>query len=256
MATHPSDTRPWRAAGALTGLALPVIALAVAVPARSSARATGADPLPAVAAALARARSYQAAISAVSTGPAGAVTVAGTVVVVRAGGVERSETTLTTTLPSGRRVVAQILASGGRVCTRRATAGPYACARPSAVAAAALNLDADPSRAFRGAETALVFTRVGARRVGGQTCDAYAFTVALPALIRQRTPGAGSAAARGVLAIAPATGRPCREDQTLTLATPGVGRTSTTTTRTTTTWSRFDNARLRVPPVPGASGAR
>lgn len=219
----------------LTVLALPAPG---GPPAPAAGRPPASSPVPAMEAALSRVSRYALTLSARTTS-SGAdqarVEEQGTFVVVRVGAtIDEHLIVRLTAHPNGRTVsqYREAVIHGRHTCQRASSTGRYTCATVASVP------HDDLAQRFRGLE-ATPFTRAAATVIQGRRCDGYAYPPHIP-----------GARARATLYVERRTHLPCALDETVTGTGPGSGLTITS--HLVTTWGRFDDPRLAVPPDPAA----
>lgn len=220
------------------GLAVLALPLPGGPPAPAALQAPASSPVPALEAALSRVSRYAFALSA-RTSPVGMGQAAAleqiTDVVVRVGATTDEHLTIRITGHPNGRTVSQYLEAvihGHHTCQRATPTGRYTCA----TAASPPHDDLAPN--FRALETT-PFIRTGATVIQGRHCDGYAYVPRLP-----------GARARATLYVERRTHLPCAVDERVTGTGPGSGLTITS--HIVTTWGRFDDPRLAVPPDPAA----
>ena len=148
----------------------------------------------------------------------------------------RSETRMAT----GPVRISEMVVSGTRGCVRTSPGAAWNCHYPAAAFAAMLN--ADQAKALQATGLRLLMTPMGrSRTIGGRTCALYTFTETMTVGI--------TLTMHGTWCLDPATALPVEVDavgtETLVKGQPPF------TTRSTTLYSRWNDATLRVPVVPG-----
>jgi hypothetical protein len=232
-------------------LALPLAALAL-VWRVWAAQDAGADPLPAVARALAHVRSYQVTIKLSGSGARGARpprTARGTrsrrgvggfflrgprtetIVAVRKGSTFEDYAVIKGTNAAGKPATMELVVYGSKVCRRNPGASSYTCSTMRT----SYNFNPDPTSAFTAGAGSTTFARAASHTIAGQVCVGYTY----------RTP---DGSAHGLVYLSRATSLPCEQIATVTRhATSGSG---TFTQTSTILWSRFNDSHLTVPAIP------
>jgi hypothetical protein len=187
--------------------------------------------------ALARARSFQLTIQAAGSGSGQSVAETSTATVVRRGTTLRMYLT-TTTRAAGRASTQEAVLTGMHLCTRTGGRGAWSCTASAGSTLARLQ-GTDPDQLAAAFGLSQRYEPAGQQLRQGQPCLRYRFSLTARGLREQ-----------GTLWVARATGLPVEEDTVAALALrPGA---PPLVVRTTQRWSRWNDQRLSIPPVPAS----
>jgi hypothetical protein len=209
------------------------LARAVRPPAQAATPAVSSQ----LAHALAHARSFQLTIQATGSGSGQSVAETSTATMVRRGTTLRLHLT-TTTRAAGRVSTQEAVLTGTHLCTRASGRGAWSCTAAAGSTLARLQ-SSDPDQLAAAFGLSQRYEPAGRQLRQGQACLRYQFSLSARGLREQ-----------GTLWVARATGLPVEEDTASTLALRA-GATPLVV-RTTQRWSRWNDPRLSIPPVPAS----
>lgn len=188
---------------------------------------------------MATAHSYRQTMVLTSTGgPASASLTRMDVVAVRHGKVLEEYIRMTQQRAKGAANIIEMVSGAKHTCFKLSSAAPWNCSMGS-MASLAGSANVLSSSLLKG----VTITPLGSKDVLGQSCDGYQIVTKL---------GQGTSSS-GSLWIAQSTGLPVEElgSSTTTLSI-SAGKSLTTKSGFTVTWSQWNDPRLTIPSVPGA----
>jgi len=161
---------------------------------------------------------------------------------VRHGATTQMSVIMRSTSAKGPARVEEMVIVGTRGCVRMSHIGAWNCHYPPATFAAMATMN-DPAKALQGLGLRLAMTPTGhSRTIGGQTCAVYAFTESL-------TTGGVVVASHGTWCLDAATSLPVEVDAVGSEAV--IKGQPPFTTKSVSSYSRWNDPTLRVPAVPG-----
>jgi len=218
-------------------LVAPVILVALALP--MAARAA----LPPVVARLQQvmdtAHSYRQTMVLTSTGgPAGTSSTRMDLVAVRHGKILEEYIRMTQQQAKGATTTIEMVSGANHTCIKSSSAAPWNC-RMGSMASLIGATNVLSSSLLKG----VTITPLGSKDVLGQSCDGYQVVSRL---------GQGTSSI-GTMWIAQSSGRPVEElGSSTTTLTIAAGKSLTTKSSFTVTWSQWNDPSLTIPSVPGA----
>ena len=214
------------------------------------AEASGVDPLPAVARALATVTSYEVTVTTPrrpgiaptrrrtgqrprrNVGPGAGLGFGDeSITAVRKAGSLEEFYVFKGTNSAGKITITQYIVYGGTSCQRNGSSGKFTCQQAS------VPFLSDPTVAFEFGAGSTIFANAPQKTVAGQRCRGFSY-------VNKGT----TVSASGTIYVSIATNLPCRQVASITRKAFTGGGTFTRTS--IYTWSHFNDSHLTIPPIP------